>query len=154
MTFLCDRTLGKLATWLRILGYDTASGHATDLDGIIRQARAEARTLLTKDTKLYRMCRGLPALLLEANDPFRQLQEVVHHFRLTIKDELLFSRCLRCNTLLEQIDPREAQGKVPDYIYHNHREFSRCPSCRKIYWAGTHYGHMRKIVEQLQEKAG
>ena len=153
MTFLVDKTLGKLATWLRILGYDTASGQSTDLEGIVSQARDEARTLLTKNTKLYKKSEGLPVLFLEANDPFRQLREVVHYFRLTIKDDLLFSRCLLCNTLLEQIDPQEAHGKVPDYIYHNHREFSRCPSCRKVYWQGTHYGHMRKMVERLEEAA-
>ncbi|OGP93300.1 MAG: hypothetical protein A2Z19_02415 [Deltaproteobacteria bacterium RBG_16_54_18] len=151
MTFIVDKTLGKLATWLRILGYDTASGHDADLEKIVRQAQDEARTLLTKDKKLYKESGGLPALLLQEDNPFRQLQEVVRHFRLTIKDDLLFSRCLVCNTLLQAIDPAEAQGEVPDYIYHNHWEFSRCPSCRKIYWAGTHYGHMRKMVERLQE---
>jgi hypothetical protein len=153
MTFLCDRTLGKLATWLRILGYDTAFERDDSLEEIVRQARAEARTLLTKDTKLYKGSRGLSALLLQEDNPFRQFREVVRHFRLTIKDDLLFSRCLACNTVLQAIDPAEAQGEVPDYIYHNHREFSRCPSCRKIYWAGTHYGHMRKMVERLQEGA-
>jgi hypothetical protein len=43
------------------------------------------------------------------------------------------------------------KGEVPDYIYRVHHEFSRCPSCRKIYWAGTHYGHMTRVVERLQE---
>ena len=153
MTFLVDRTLGKLATWLRILGYDTASVYDADFEELVRRTRAEGRTFITKDTKLYKESGELPALLLQEDNPFRQLQEVVRHFRLTIKDDLLFSRCLVCNRVLQAIDPAEAQGEVPDYIYHNHREFSRCPSCHKIYWAGTHYGHMRKMVERLQERA-
>ena len=60
---------------------------------------------------------------------------------------MLFSRCLACNTPLEDVTPEEVKGEVPDYIFHTHQEFSRCPSCRKVYWAGTHYGHMARVVE-------
>jgi uncharacterized protein with PIN domain len=153
MTFIVDKTLGKLAKWLRILGYDTFYWRFDDPEEIWRRARDEGRTLITKDTTLYKKGKGSSeALLIREDNPFRQLREVVHHFRLPVKKERLFSRCLACNVPLEAIDAEETKGKVPDYIYQNHQEFSCCPSCGKVYWAGTHYQRMTEVVERLQEE--
>jgi uncharacterized protein with PIN domain len=152
MIFIADKTLGKLAKWLRILGYDTVYWRSDDLTELLHRAHEERRTLLTKDTKLYQEKGSLRALLIRDDNPFLQLQEVVRLFQLPLKQDMLFSRCLTCNTPLEDVAPEEVKGEVPDYIYHTHQEFSRCPSCRKVYWAGTHYGHMARVVERLQEK--
>ena len=152
MTFIVDTTLGKLAKWLRILGYDTVYWRADDPEGILRRAREEQRTLVTKDTKLFKAKGSLEALLIREDNPFRQLQEVVRHFRLLVNKGMLFTRCLACNAPLEAIDPEEAKGGVPDHIYHTHQEFSRCSVCRKVYWAGTHYGQMARVVERLQKE--
>jgi uncharacterized protein with PIN domain len=151
MTFIADKTVGKLAKWLRILGYDTVYWRSDDVRGLLRRTRDEGRVLITKDTKLYQGKGSLPALLIREDNPFLQLQEVVRLFQLRIDKEKLFSRCLICNAPLETVDPAEAREEVPDYIYHTHGTFSRCPSCRKIYWAGTHYEHMAAVVEQLRE---
>ena len=152
MTFIVDTTLGKLAKWLRILGYDTLYWRADDQEGILHRAREEGRTLVTKDTKLFKAKGSVEALLIREDNPFRQLQEVVRHFRVPVNQGMLFSRCLVCNALLEAIDPDEAKGAVPDHIYHTHEEFSRCPVCRKVYWSGTHYGQMTRVVERLQKE--
>ena len=152
MTFIADKTLGKLAKWLRILGYDTVYWRSDDLAGLLRLAHEEGRALVTKDTKLYQGKGSVRALLIREDNPFLQLQEVIRLFRLPVKHDMLFSRCLACNTPLEDVTPEEVKGEVPDYIFHTHQEFSRCPSCRKVYWAGTHYGHMARVVERLQEK--
>jgi hypothetical protein len=151
MRFIADKTVGKLAKWLRILGYDTVYWCIDDLEAILRRAQEEDRTLITKDAKLYKGKGSREALLIREDNPFRQLRQVVRHFQLSVKQEMLFSRCLACNALLEARDPDEVKGEVPDYIYQAHREFSRCPTCGKIYWAGTHYGHMTRVVKQLQE---
>jgi len=151
MIFIADRTVGKLVKWLRILGYDTVYWRSDDLQGLLRRARDEGRTLITKDTKLYKGRGSLKALLIREDNPFLQLQEVVRLFRLPVNKAMLFSRCLICNTPLGAVDPAEAREEVPDYIYHTHQAFSRCPSCRKIYWAGTHYEHMAAVVERLQD---
>jgi uncharacterized protein with PIN domain len=152
MIFLVDSTLGKLAKWLRILGYDTLYWRAPDPEGILRRAREEGRVLVTKDAKLYKGKGALEALLVREDNPFRQLQEVVRHYRLIVDKGMLFTRCLACNAPLEAIDPEEAKGNVPDHIYHTHQAFSRCPVCRKVYWAGSHYGQMTKVVERLQKE--
>lgn len=152
MIFIADKTLGKLAKWLRILGYDTVYWRSDDLRGLLRRAQEEGRALITKDTKLYQGKGSLRALLIREDNPFLQLQEVVHLFELPVTEDMLFTRCLTCNTPLEDVAPEEVKGEVPDYIYHTHQEFSRCPFCRKVYWAGTHYGHMARVVKRLQEK--
>ena len=152
MIFIADETLGKLAKWLRILGYDTVYWRSDDLRGLLRRAQEEGRALITKDTKLFQGKGSLKALLIREDNPFLQLQEVVHLFELPVTEDMLFSRCLTCNTPLEDVAPEEVKGEVPDYIYHTHQEFSRCPFCRKVYWAGTHYGHMARVVKRLQEK--
>jgi uncharacterized protein with PIN domain len=151
MTFIADKTLGKLAKWLRILGYDTVYWRSNDITGLLSRAVEEGRSLITKDTKLYQGKGTIKALLIREDNPFLQIQEVVRHFRLPVKKEMLFSRCLTCNTPLEDVVAEEVKEEVPDYIYHTHQAFSRCPSCRKVYWAGSHYGHMAKVVERLQE---
>jgi uncharacterized protein with PIN domain len=150
MIFIADKTVGKLAKWLRILGYDTVYWRSDDLRGLLCRAQDEGRTLITKDTKLYKGKGPVRALLIAEDNPFLQLQEVMRHFRIPVNKEMLFSRCLVCNATLEAIDPEEAKEEVPEYIYHTHHEFSRCPSCRKIYWTGTHYEHMAAVVERLQ----
>jgi uncharacterized protein with PIN domain len=152
MTFIVDTALGKLAKWRRILGYDTVYWRTDDCEGILRRTREEGRTLITKDTKLFKAKGSLEALLIREDNPFRQLKEVVQHFRILVDQRMLFSRCLTCNAPLEAIDPEEAKGAVPDHIYHTHQEFSRCPICRKVYWAGTHYGQMTRVVDRLQKE--
>lgn len=151
MIFIADKTLGKLAKWLRILGYDTVYWHSDDVTELLSRALEEGRTLITKDTKLYQRKGTVRAFLIHEDNPFLQTQEVVRHFRLPVNKKKLFSRCLTCNTSLEEVVPEEVKEEVPDYIYHTHQAFSRCPSCRKVYWAGSHYGHMAKVVERLQE---
>jgi uncharacterized protein with PIN domain len=151
MIFIADKTLGKLAKWLRILGYDTVYWLSDDLTGLLSRALEEGRSLITKDTKLYQRKGTVRALLIREDNPFLQIQEVVRHFQLPLNKKMLFSRCLTCNAILEEVVPEEVKEEVPDYIYHTHQAFSRCPSCRKVYWAGSHYGHMAKVVERLQE---
>jgi uncharacterized protein with PIN domain len=151
MIFIVDKTLGKLAKWLRILGYDTVYWHSDDLTGLLSRAVEEGRNLITKDAKLYQRKGPVKALLIREDNPFLQIQKVVRHFRLSVNREKLFSRCLTCNVPLEEVIPEEVKEEVPDYIYHTHQAFSRCPSCRKVYWAGSHYGHTAKVVERLQE---
>ncbi|MBW2039022.1 MAG: Mut7-C RNAse domain-containing protein [Deltaproteobacteria bacterium] len=150
MKFITDRTLGKLTKWLRILGFDTVCWRSDDAGGLLRRAQGEGRVLITKDTKVYKRRGALEALLIWEDNPFLQLQLVVRYFHLPIKEESLFSRCLACNTPLEDVAPEEVKEEVPDYIFHTHQEFSRCPSCQKVYWAGTHYEHMTEVVERLR----
>lgn len=138
--------LGRLARWLRAAGYDTAYDQALDDATLLRQARAEDRVLLTADRALARS-RGARTLLIEADDLIGQLTQV--------RDALgpppgsFFSRCLACNGALEPADSASLANQLPHYILATHTVFSRCPDCQRIYWQGTHWGHMQAVLDTL-----
>lgn len=149
MKFLADRTLGKLAKRLRMLGYDTLYYSGQDLHQLIHLARDEERVILTRDTKLALKRPNDRIVTLAENIPSRQLQEVVQKNRLSLDDDLLFSRCLFCNKQIVGIPHQDAEGKVPDFVFNQQKEFYRCPQCGKIYWQGSHLVNMRKRVKEL-----
>ncbi len=146
MQFLADGMLGRLAKWLRILGYDTAYlAHAHDHE-LMRRARAEGRILLTRDVELANR-RSLQAILITSDDVVTQLEQVLRACQLTTR--AAFSRCPVCNTLLNEIEPALARPRVPPYVSITQTQFSECPQCNKVYWRGTHWARMQARLEDL-----
>lgn len=146
MKFLADGMLGRLAKWLRILGYDTVyQVHAHDHE-LMRRARAEGRILLTRDTELAQR-RSLQAILITSDDIVAQLQQVLRTCKLT--PQAAFSRCPVCNTPLEDLEPELARPRVPPYVSLTQTQFSECPACKRIYWRGTHWARMQARLEDL-----
>ena len=150
--FLVDINVGRLAKWLRALGYDTATSPSVDDDGLLRHALAEGRILLTKDARLVRrgiIARGtLRALLVRDDDVWAQLRQVVRELGLEAEAQE-FSRCMRCNTRLAPIPPEEVRDRVPPYVYQHQESFTTCPVCRRIYWPGTHWRNMRAELARI-----
>lgn len=150
MKFIVDRMLGKLAKQLRMLGYDTLYYRGEDAYSLIRLARQEGRVILTRNTKLLPRKPEDLILQMTEDNPLRQLNELIQKGNIEIDEEKLFSRCLLCNALLDSISRKEAEGKVPDFIFHQHKEFFRCPQCQRIYWPGSHQENMQKKIRELQ----
>lgn len=137
--------LGRLATWLRLLGYDTAyQPDAADAQ-LARVARAEARILLTRDVELTRR-RGLRCVLIESEQVEDQVRQVFRAFNLTAR--AAFSRCAECNHTLVDVSKESVRGAVPPYVFHTQERFRCCPQCARVYWRGTHWA---RIVGQLQD---
>jgi uncharacterized protein with PIN domain len=149
MKFIVDRMLGKLAKELRMLGYDTDYYRGEDAYQLIQRARQENRVILTRNTKLAPKRSEDRILRVTEDDPFLQLKELVERGEITLDEEKLFSRCLICNAVLDQISTEEAEGKVPDFIFHQQKDFFRCPQCQRIYWQGSHQENMQKRMEEL-----
>jgi uncharacterized protein with PIN domain len=158
MRFIADSMLGRLARWLRLLGHDTLYYPRIEDSRLLRIAREEDRTLLTRDTRLVKV-RGLRNfLLLEENDPFEQLKRVVKVFNLNPFEEgdlgrggfetRPYSRCSLCNTLLIDVPKEQVKEHVPEYVYQTSDSFRKCPHCEKFYWKGT---HPEKLREKLRE---
>ncbi|MFQ5593361.1 MAG: Mut7-C RNAse domain-containing protein [Anaerolineae bacterium] len=145
MRFLCDAMLGRLATWLRLLGYDTAYSDASDHE-LARQARAGDRILLTRDLHLAQR-RGIRALQITSDNLEDQLLQVINRFDLTQSQAL--SRCPRCNTPLRELPRPAAEDRVPPYIYQHHTNFRECPACGQVYWRGSHWHRIRSTLESL-----
>ena len=145
--FLADAMLGRLARWLRILGYDAEYFPGED-DDLLRQALREGRVLLTRDTHLLQR-RGLPPhLFIESDHVMEQLRQVVRalHLKPTVPPA---HRCCCCNTELEPRDRTQVVGLVPEFVWSHHDEFWACRSCRRIYWAGTHRMRMQEAIKAL-----
>lgn len=148
--FVADAMLGKLAKWLRILGCDTA--YDPDLaDGeLAERAIREGRVVLTRDTLLIqRRAVRDNHFLVRAESCRDQLREVVDRFRIDPSGQP-FTRCVRCNELLEGVPRRRAAGKVPPHVYDTREEFASCPGCGRIYWNATHRARMEKCLEALR----
>ena len=147
--FVADAMLGRLAKWLRILGYDTLYAPTWEDAHLVRVARAEDRLLLTRDNGLARR-RGSRTLLLESEALTDQLLQLRRMLGLEVVSP--FTRCPVCNDLLEAVNKDHAWGQVPPYIFATQSEFRLCPSCNRFYWRGTHWDKMRKRVTDLTEE--
>jgi len=146
IAFLVDGMLGRLAKWLRILGYDTAYFPDLDDNELVRLARAEGRILLTRDRELARR-RGLHSILIEDDQLEAQVRQVLRE--LGLSEERPFSRCPVCNALLRRVEKESVRDKVPPYVFQTQEQFSLCPQCGRIYWKGTHWQRMREKLARL-----
>lgn len=143
--FLADAMLGRLARWLRVLGFDTLYDPAGDDKELVALADAEHRVLLTRDRHLVRFLRPQRPLLIAAVTPLPQLREVIDACRLAPPDAL-FTRCLICNRLLREATAEEAAALVPETARRLPGPVRRCPNCRRTYWYGSHTRRMRETL--------
>ncbi len=135
--------LGRLARWLRLLGYDTAFLHDASDHELARIARSEGRVLLTRDRALA-VRRGLDTLLIRSEQLEEQLEQVQD--ALGPPPDPSLSRCSVCNVALDDLSPDEAADQVPPYIRRTHSEFRHCPECHRVYWSGS---HVEAMIERL-----
>lgn len=148
LRFVADTMLGRLARWLRALGYDTLYvRHGADGE-ILRLARGEGRVLLTRDTQLVKLAWDHPTLLIQDDRWEDQIRQLTRELGLRPGERLL-NRCLECNTPLVERAREEVTGLVPAYTLARHRSFWGCPGCGRIYWAGSHAERMLAKIRGL-----
>jgi uncharacterized protein with PIN domain len=143
---LVDRTAGRLARWLRVLGLDTEYMATCDTSAIARRARQEGRQAVTRNRALCERLGGDCILLASEllDDQIRQVVGVVG-----IESLSPFSRCNACNERLSHVPKESVRGRVPAYVYENHEGFSVCPACGRYYWRGTHWSIMNREIERI-----
>jgi len=145
--FLADAMLGRLARWLRLLGFDTAyAGAASDYQ-IAARARAEGRVVLTRDREMARR-RGIRCFLVSSQALEEQLREVVTAFGRPVPEAA--PRCPRCNGELAEAERAWVRTRVPAHVFETHARFGRCTVCGRIYWPGSHW---QRIVGTLADIA-
>lgn len=146
--FLLDVHLGRLAAYLRLLGFDTSYASDRDDADLGTTARREARTLLTRDHGLLKRNVVTHGYFVREHLPRRQVLEVIRRFDLA-RYVAPFTRCLRCNSPLETVAKRDVLERIPPRTAGLHSEFWTCRTCGRIYWRGTHYVHLRELVDEL-----
>jgi len=151
--FLADANVGRLATLLRLLGFDTAYDRLLDDAAVVEQALCENRVILSRDHGLLKRKAVVWGRLIRDNDPEAQLGDVVRHFGLT-PPYRPFSRCLRCNQPLTPVDKAEVLHLLQPKTKLYYQDFQRCAACGRIYWAGSHHGKMEAMVEAMGYAVG
>ena len=138
MKFLTDTNLGKLAKWLRILGYDTIL-YPGDADrNFLRKAQREGRVVLTRKKDMATRQFSGKLVIVVSDRVQEQILEVMEKLSISADAGQLFSLCVRCNEALVAVDKEDVAGTVPAFVYDTHSAFRRCPSCKGIFWPGTH----------------
>ena len=150
--FLVDNNVGKLAKWLRMMGYDAMLFDDKDDGEMVKIALSESRVILTKDTQFMKrrvITTGkVRAVLIEDDNPKAQLPYVVSTLALDCQFRP-FSLCLECNQELVGRTKEEVRNLVPPYVFKTQNQYMECPTCHRIYWRGTHWQAMSKKLEQF-----
>jgi len=144
--FFCDTMLGRLAKWLRLLGYDAAYLSEVDDWEMLRLCRREGRMLLTRDRGImerWHITRGMvEARLIHSDDTAGQLAAITDELSLQPQPE---PRCPVCNQPLNQLAKEDSRDKVPLYVYETQNEFRTCAQCNRIYWKATHWENIEQV---------
>ncbi|MHC4769191.1 MAG: Mut7-C RNAse domain-containing protein [Planctomycetota bacterium] len=145
--FMADAMLGRLARWLRILGFDTAYEAHIDDGDLVRRAVRQRRIILTRDRLLAAQWRVSGIHVIETETPMAQLREIEAAHALC-RDARPFTRCSRCNTGLHAADRNDVRGEIPPRVLLDHERFLRCPRCRRVYWSGSHVDRIRRAMSR------
>ncbi|HIC91000.1 MAG TPA: hypothetical protein EYP21_02850 [Syntrophaceae bacterium] len=148
MKFIADVMLGKLAKWLRILGYDTLYYHKVDENRLLRDIQ-DGRILLTRNNRWRNLIPSHQLLFIRKNNPREQIREVIKNLNLCPDKDSILERCIVCNQILNSLPKTAVEGKVPEYIYDTSNKFLCCPRCNRIYWQGSHRDRMLKEIDEI-----
>ena len=137
MKFLVDSSLGRLSTWLLILGYDTVYWRGAADRVFLRIAARQGRAVLTRRKDLLDRQHSGIVLFVENDRVEDQIVEVFGKLGLRPEPDKLFTVCLRCNESLKEAAPDQVRPHVPDYVFRTQKSFRVCPKCHGVYWPGT-----------------
>jgi uncharacterized protein with PIN domain len=148
--FAAETTLGKLAKWLRILGFDTLSQGNRSVERFIASLEMN-RIILTRTKRVQDMKLDRKLIFIHSNEPSEQIKEVIQTLDILPENIRPFSRCIRCNVLIEQVNKDAVRSRVPDYVWETHAVFQICCRCQRIYWPGSHTQRSHDIIKQFFE---
>ena len=138
-----------------MMGYDSLFFTGDDDSAMVKQALAEDRILLTRDTGIIKrrvVSTGqLRAILFHSDEPERQMRQLLAEFDL-IGQACPFTLCLECNQPLVERSLDEVRDRVPPYVFSTQTQYMECPSCRRIYWRGTHWQAMKRKLQKLAKE--
>lgn len=147
--FVLDVHLGRLARYLRLLGFDTNYAVDSSDPELVATSLRENRILLTRDVELLKHGDLTHGYFVRATDPRKQLFEVVERLHLAGSIDP-FTRCMTCNGLLRSADKSEVEDRLPERVRREQDRFWQCAECGKIYWQGSHMGHLEDLVESAR----
>ncbi len=149
--FVVDCMLGKLAKWLRILGFDTLFFSKAEDEELIDIAQKQRRILLTRDTGIVEKADQIKVLFIKSEHWKAQVKQVLDE--LNLREHIKpYSRCIECNVPLKSIPKKQAKNLVTPFVFERSSSFSLCPKCGRVFWPGTHHSDMNFKIEDILEK--
>lgn len=146
--FVLDVHLGKLARYLRLMGFDTLYANDLTDQAIVRLASHERRIVLTRDRGILKQRAVTHGYWLRNTAAPAQLREVVR--ALDLEQHIRpFTRCMECNGRLADVDRESVLNRVPASVAADQRQFRMCSGCHRVYWRGSHYERLTRLVQEL-----
>lgn len=149
--FVLDIHLGRLAAYLRMLGFDTLYRNDYEDAELARISSEEQRVLLTRDVGLLKRSMVTHGYFVRAAHPQRQLAEVVRHLDL-YRMIRPFARCIKCNGEVEPVSEESIAGRLPTDAAAYYNDFRVCRACGQIFWKGSHYERMQRLIDSILEQ--
>lgn len=146
--FVVDIHLGKLAGYLRLLGFDTLYRNDFEDDELADISSAEVRILLTRDRGLLKRKVVTRGYLVREDDPKEQIHEIVRRFDLSKLAEP-YSRCSHCNGILLSVSKKTIEKDLEPLTKEHYHHYKQCPDCHQIYWRGSHFDEMEKFISSI-----
>ncbi len=146
--FAADANLGKLARYLRLLGFDTVFENHIDDARLVQLALSERRIILSRDIGLLKRGEVTHGYWLRATAPAKQLRELVAALQLESRCQP-FTRCAQCNATLHEVTKESLQSRLPADTLSYYERFMQCESCRQLYWPGSHYRRLSAMFAGL-----
>lgn len=151
--FAADSNVGRLARWLRILGYDVTYDAFISNGDLVRHALAEGRVILTRDNGITQRKAVRHYVFIREDHIEAQLCQVIRECALRLEPEHFWTRCPMDNTEIHPVEKSAVAGRVPPYTFRVHNDFSECPRCHRVYWRGTHLDRFQRRLEGILNAA-
>ena len=149
--FVVDVNLGRLARLLRVLGFDVWWSSDADDQTLADISLDQQRILLTRDRGLLKRRAITHGLFVHSQHPEEQTLEVLRRLDLR-RQTKPFTRCVRCNGQLAAVAKDEVIDQLEPLTRRYYDEFRQCPECGRIYWAGSHFDKLSRLVDRLLER--
>jgi len=150
---LLDSMCGKLARWLRLLGFDVDYSKEADDEVLLSEAERTGRVIVTRDQGLYNKAvrRGLRCLLLTSTDHVENMRKVLRELNARITFPPRETRCPLCNNPLREVDPGSVMALLPsEDLAKRYDKFWLCERCKKAYWIGSHWRNIKKTLREVE----
>lgn len=149
--FVADNHLGRLAAYMRMLGFDTLYRSDIQDEELAAIACQDGRVLLTRDHRLLMRSCIQYGYWVRSKLPRLQIREIVQRWNLAPLVRP-FRRCIRCNGLLISIEKERILDQLQPLTRLYFEDFRICPQCQQIYWKGSHFERMSHFIEQTLDE--
>ncbi|MCU0393531.1 MAG: Mut7-C ubiquitin/RNAse domain-containing protein [Thermoflexibacter sp.] len=149
-TFIVDANVRKITKYMRMLGFDTITDEGIPDEEIAIISAEQGRILLTRDIGLLKRKNVVYGYFVRNEQVEGQVIEIINRYQLLDK-ALPFSICLTCNGKIAEIAQKDICEELPHSVREAYDTFYKCNACQKVYWKGSHFSNMQKLIDNLNQ---